>query len=277
MKRSALAMACIALAALCGAAQAQTLAYTARQVNVRAGPARDYPVVAVLPAGFQVSVQGCLSTYTWCDVLAGTARGWVYAGNIVSYGQNTYAPLLTWGPVIGVTILGFVIDDYWTQHYWNRPWYPERRRWYDHPLPPPRPHVRPDDGRPRDWRPNDGRPRDWRPNDGRPRDWHPGDGRPPAPDGTPRPPRPRGPEGVPLEPRPHRPAPGQAQPGVVPVPPGQAQPHPQWRPGEGRPRPHPGAAAPRPGVAPAQPAPPRPAGERPGRRDNSGWGQPQNP
>ena len=35
---------------LAGTAQAQgQLAYTARVANVRAGPARDYPIVAVLP------------------------------------------------------------------------------------------------------------------------------------------------------------------------------------------------------------------------------------
>lgn len=267
--RRTLAMAFIALAALGCAARAQTLAYTARQVNLRAGPDRDYPVVAVLPPGFQVSVQGCLDTYTWCDVLAGTLRGWVYAGNITSYHQNSYGPLLTWGPVIGVTILGFGIDDYWTQHYWNRPWYPQRHRWYGHPLPPPRPHLRPN---PPAW-PHDGRP----PAPPPPPQVRPAPpGAPQMPDGRPWHPR-RPDETAPLRPHPPRPvAPGQRPPGVAPAerPPGMApgapvQPRPSVGPGLQRP----------PGVTQPPPRPERPRGEDRPRAlpDNSGRGQPQYP
>jgi uncharacterized protein YraI len=43
-------------------------ARTAKPVNLRAGPARDYPVVAVLPAGAAIGVQGCIADFTWCDV-----------------------------------------------------------------------------------------------------------------------------------------------------------------------------------------------------------------
>ena len=126
------------LSALPGAVQAQA-AFTATTVNVRAGPGRDYPLVAVLPAGLQVAVQGCLTDYSWCDVVAGPNRGWVYAGNLNYVYQNTYVPLLNYGPVIGIGVLGFVLDDYWGRHYHDRPWYPERHRWATTgPLPPPR-------------------------------------------------------------------------------------------------------------------------------------------
>ena len=139
----------LSLALLCGAAQAQ-LAYTAKVVNMRAGPAREYPIVAVLPGGLQVNVQGCLSDYRWCDVVAGPNRGWVYAGNISYAYQNSYEPLLYWGPVVGLAILGFTLDDYWQQHYWSRPWYQERYRWRRVPPPQARPcSCRPPDRRPR--------------------------------------------------------------------------------------------------------------------------------
>ena len=131
----------IAAWALPFAARAQVqvqAAYTATSVNVRAGPAGDYPIVAVLPPGFQVGVAGCLSNYSWCDVLAGPSRGWVYAGNLNYPYQNAYVPLLTYGPVIGVAVLGFTLDDYWGRHYHDRPWYGERQRWRNHPAPPPR-------------------------------------------------------------------------------------------------------------------------------------------
>ena len=35
--------------------------------------------------------------------------GWVYAGNIQYSYQNSYAPVITWGPVIGIAITGFVL------------------------------------------------------------------------------------------------------------------------------------------------------------------------
>jgi len=120
-------------------AQAQgQLAYTAKMVNVRAGPARDYPIVAVLPTGFPVGVQGCLPDYSWCDVIAEASRGWVYGGNINYAYQNSYVPVLNYGAIIGIGVLAFVLDDYWGRYYRNRPFYGERHRWINRPPPGPR-------------------------------------------------------------------------------------------------------------------------------------------
>ena len=104
-------------------------AVTAKQVNLRAGPARDYPLVATLQGGYPVSVLGCVEDYRWCDVLAGDIRGWVYAGNISYAYQGNYVPLVEYAPLIGIGILGFVINDYWGSHYRHRPFYRERERW----------------------------------------------------------------------------------------------------------------------------------------------------
>jgi uncharacterized protein YraI len=134
-----LVLSAMAASGLAMTAQAQPqVAYTATTVNVRAGPARDYPLVAVLPPGYQVLVQGCLPDYVWCDVLAGASRGWVYAGNISYAYQNTYVPVLNYGAVIGIGVLAFVFEDYWDRHYRDRPWYGERRQWIRRPPPPPR-------------------------------------------------------------------------------------------------------------------------------------------
>ena len=205
----------MALCVLPVPAQAQgQAAFTAKTVNLRAGPAREYPVVAVLSPGVQILVQGCLDDFSWCDVATGPYRGWAYGGNINYFYQNAYVPLMTWGPVIGIGILGFALDDYWGRHYRNRPFYRERHRWEGRFAPPPR-HIRPQP-----------------------------DHRRPFPGAGPVAPGPRPQEAVPLQTRPRggvRPAPqGAPLPGVVPapgtgtqrqappgaVPPGAAQPRP---------------------------------------------------
>lgn len=123
----AVAMTLMATSAL---VQAQPqAAVTARTTNLRAGPATDYPVIAVVPAGISLAVQGCLPEYTWCDVIAGPSRGWMSAGNINYYYQNSYVPLSNYGAAIGIGALGFVLGDYWGSHYRDRPFYRDRSRW----------------------------------------------------------------------------------------------------------------------------------------------------
>ena len=133
------------------------VAYTAKNVHLRAGPARDYPVVAILPAGFQIVVEGCLSGYSWCDVLAGPDRGWVYAANIVYPYQGADVPVLTYGALIGFGIVAFSVGDYWDHYYRGRPFYSQRQEWINRPRarvgaggrpPPQAPVIRPGSQRP---------------------------------------------------------------------------------------------------------------------------------
>lgn len=135
-------------------------AQTSKWVNVRAGPAREYPVVTQLPPATLVTVQGCLSDYSWCDVLAyANVRGWIWSGNLLHLYQNAPVPIVTYGPRIGLPIVAFVLGLYWADHYRDRGWYRDWRSWdswhRDHdrppqhrPAPPPhRPDFRPP-GRP---------------------------------------------------------------------------------------------------------------------------------
>jgi uncharacterized protein YraI len=116
------------------------------QVHLRAGPARDYPVVAVLGENFPLDVQGCVADYSWCDVIAGQSRGWVYAGNIRYPYRGNYVPLNSYGEVIGIGVLGFMLGDYWGSYYRDRPWYGDPR-WSHRPAPllraRPRPQIHP--------------------------------------------------------------------------------------------------------------------------------------
>ena len=123
------------LTGLAPLAYAQQWAYTNKDVNLRAGPSRDYPIVAILRAGVSIAVQGCLSDYRWCDVVAGPYRGWIYAGNLVYPYEGATVPVISYGAVLGIGILAFSIAHYWDEHYHSSPWYPQRDHWVNRPPP----------------------------------------------------------------------------------------------------------------------------------------------
>lgn len=180
----ALAAAALAWPLLAGA---QQLAYASHQLNLRAGPSPEYPVVAVLQPGVGVWVQGCLAGYRWCDVqVEAGPRGWAYA-QYLAYPQGAArVPLPSAAVAIGVPILVFTLGSYWSSHYRDRPWYHNQQHWNPRPprppgwQPPPPPQVRPPPPRPPMVRPPPPRPEIQPP-------------RPPRP--QPRPERPGGGEG----------------------------------------------------------------------------------
>ncbi len=131
----------VALAALPLSAQAE-MAYAAKEVHLRAGPAVDYPIVITLPAGVVLDVQGCLSDYRWCDVVSGPDRGWVYAANIVYPYRGQNVPVLSYGAMLGIGIIAFSLGAYWDSYYVDRPWYPQRPLWIRRPPPRFVPDVR---------------------------------------------------------------------------------------------------------------------------------------
>lgn len=130
-------------------AQAAT-GYVTGNVNLRAGPDAGYPLIALLPAGTDVDVQGCTAGWEWCDVIAYNNRGWI-AGNYIQYDyRDRYVLLPSYGARIGIPIVSFVIGSYWNNHYRGRPFYKNRSYWYHRPYvrrppPPPirHPYVRP--------------------------------------------------------------------------------------------------------------------------------------
>ncbi len=191
------------------AAHAQSAAVTNGPVNMRAGPARDYPLVAQLGPGTPVTVMGCVAGYSWCDVAMPNLRGWVYAGRLNYTYQGAPVPILNYGVTIGLPVVTFSIGSYWGNYYRGRPWYRDQARWAHRPPPRPpamrpplggrppgghpppgaRPPVghappgaRPPGGRP----PQGGRPPGGRPQGGPPQGAHgPGGPRPGGPGGRP--------------------------------------------------------------------------------------------
>jgi len=139
---SFLVLAALLLAA-CGLASAQD-AFTARPMNVRAGPNSDYPLVAQLDAGVPLDVHGCLSDWSWCDASFDGGRGWIYAGGLSFVYEGERVPLYSYGPHLGLPIITFSLSTYWGDYYRGRPWYRDRDEWEHRRMPP---HRRPP-GRP---------------------------------------------------------------------------------------------------------------------------------
>jgi uncharacterized protein YraI len=134
-----------AMMALLPLAAVAQQALTAKAVNLRAGPARDYPLVASFGPSTPLAIQGCTEGYGWCDVIGPSdVRGWIYAGNIVYPYQNGEVPVLSYGPTLGFPIVTFTLGTYWGQYYRNRPWFGNQNHWAQHRPPlPPRPGIRP--------------------------------------------------------------------------------------------------------------------------------------
>ena len=123
------------LLAWLGLAGAQD-AYTSRPMNLRAGPNREYPVVAQLDEGAPLDVHGCLDDWSWCDVSFEDDRGWIYAGGVSFVYEGQRVPLYSYGPHLGLPVITFSLMTYWGSYYRGRPWYAQRDTWSHRTLPP---------------------------------------------------------------------------------------------------------------------------------------------
>jgi uncharacterized protein YraI len=84
--RFSLALAAIVMMALPAVAQSRpAIAYTTANLNMRAGPGTNYPVIATVPRGGGVTIFGCTADFGWCDAAFTNVKGWV-SGKYLSYG-----------------------------------------------------------------------------------------------------------------------------------------------------------------------------------------------
>jgi uncharacterized protein YraI len=103
-----------------GAAYADTMATANRDLNVRAGPGTQNPVIGVVGSGQSVNIRGCEQSGRWCTVAFDGGEGWVSAkylsgdfnaGQVVVTEQPTAAirttrPTATPGQAAGVVTGG---------------------------------------------------------------------------------------------------------------------------------------------------------------------------
>ena len=145
MKRPMYSVAKYSLAALvlCAPLAAQAIeGWVVDDISLQAGPDPAYPSIVELAAGTPVSIQGCINSWTWCDVVVGSDRGWVPGTFLEEEYGGQPVVVIDYGPRIGIPVVGFSLGLYWDQHYHSRPFYTQREQWVTkaiQPSQPPRP------------------------------------------------------------------------------------------------------------------------------------------
>lgn len=126
MKHGVAVAALAAALGLTGTAQAQD-AYATVDLNMRAGPGPEYPIVGAVAPDQGVEIVGCTESGLWCDVVAGGERGWTYSeyldfeadgGRVALEEAGDSVPVVTYEP-----------QTYWDENYRERPFYEERDRY----------------------------------------------------------------------------------------------------------------------------------------------------
>jgi uncharacterized protein YraI len=130
----------IVAAALAAALAFPTLAHaqevaaiTTADLNLRAGPGPQFPIVAVIPTDGRVTLFGCVAELNWCDIaLEDGKRGWAYGYYlqllITTQGNTVQAtPLAAANPP--PPVLTFEGQTYWAAHYADAPFFADRDRY----------------------------------------------------------------------------------------------------------------------------------------------------
>ncbi|MER8365138.1 DUF1236 domain-containing protein [Mesorhizobium sp. M1348] len=84
MKRILFPVVAGALIAMSGSALADTAVSAITDLNVRAGPGPQYPVIGVLAAGQSATLDGCIANSKWCTIAEANGQGWVYSDYVTA-------------------------------------------------------------------------------------------------------------------------------------------------------------------------------------------------
>lgn len=118
-------VALMSTAILPGVAAAQD-AFAVTDLNMRAGPGPEFPVVSTIGADQSVTIHGCTETGNWCDVTWDGNRGWSYAEYLAfDYeGQRVAVPQIE--TRVEVPVATYETEAYWDAHYRERSFYDQR-------------------------------------------------------------------------------------------------------------------------------------------------------
>jgi uncharacterized protein YraI len=103
--------------------------YITSNVNLRAGPSGQYPIVNKLRAGKKLTVYGCLDDWDWCEVSSRNDRGWISGAFLQILNHHQRIRVVEAAPVVVIPTIRFDAGNYWDEHYRDRPFYHDRERW----------------------------------------------------------------------------------------------------------------------------------------------------
>jgi uncharacterized protein YraI len=99
-------------------------AFATTDLNMRAGPGPEYPVVTTIENNGGVDIHGCVQS--WCDLSWQGTRGWAYSPYLAVDQGGTRVIVAEAGQVPQAE---FQVGAYWDQNYQDRPFYQERERY----------------------------------------------------------------------------------------------------------------------------------------------------
>ncbi|RUW30473.1 MULTISPECIES: DUF1236 domain-containing protein [unclassified Mesorhizobium] len=104
-----------ALLAMSGAALADTPVSAVADLNVRAGPGPQYPVIGVLAAGQSATLTGCIANSKWCTIAEAGGNGWVYSDYVTGDFGGSRVVLTRRPADAGIAVVSPPADDVYSQ------------------------------------------------------------------------------------------------------------------------------------------------------------------
>jgi uncharacterized protein YraI len=117
------------LAAMLPAASLAQDAVATTDLNMRAGPGPQFPVISTISADGGVDIHGCTASGRWCDVTAGSMRGWAYAEYLAFDMSGTRVVLPQATTQVQVPTVTYETATYWDTYYRDQPFYAEREQY----------------------------------------------------------------------------------------------------------------------------------------------------
>ena len=120
----------LALAALSALAQGRNVPGISNgSTYLHAGPGEDFPVVAHIPPGADMSINGCTQGFIWCDVAWNGNRGWISGRFLDGSLDDRNVNVVDYGTLMSVPTVVFDQHSYWRHNYRTYPFYSSPRFW----------------------------------------------------------------------------------------------------------------------------------------------------
>jgi uncharacterized protein YcfJ len=86
-------------------ASADTAVVATTDLNLRAGPGSQFPVIGVIGAGQTTTVKGCIDQGKWCNVNTGSGDAWAYSDYLAMDSNGTQVILSNRSPDAGIAVV----------------------------------------------------------------------------------------------------------------------------------------------------------------------------